>query len=143
MKTIKRLLAVADDEGIGIVPVTLKQNAAIAIQYNDGDYIVLDRRRTRPLRQRKVALAHEIGHHLTGSLYFANSPFETRERCENRANRWAIRELLPLDELRAAARQGITEPWELAEHFEVTEDFVRRALAYYDACGIICKFRRN
>ena len=43
----------------------------------------------------------------------------------------AIQRLIPEEELDAAVGSGLTEAWELAEHFQVTEPFLRRAVAYY------------
>ena len=44
---------------------------------------------------------------------------------------YAIKKLIPKDELKNAADSGITEVWELAEYFNVTEDFVKRAIYIY------------
>ena len=54
-----------------------------------------------------------------------------RQKYENRANKWAYKKLVPQDELAEACLQGYREPWELAEYFGVTEDFLRGALKYY------------
>ena len=35
----------------------------------------------------------------------------------------------------AQLRQGL-EPYELAEHFNVTEEFIHKALEFYFECGI-------
>ena len=39
--------------------------------------------------------------------------------------------LIPADELKDAFIHGITEPWELAEYFNVTEDYIQKAYRYY------------
>lgn len=39
--------------------------------------------------------------------------------------------LIPWGKLKQAVRDGMTEVWELAEYFDVTEDFMRWAIAYY------------
>jgi len=61
----------------------------------------------------------------------AQSKFETRERCEERAKRWTILSLIPEEELEKALKKGYTESWELAEYFDLPEDFVRKAVKYY------------
>jgi len=38
---------------------------------------------------------------------------------------------VPLPELKQALKKGITRPDELAEHFCVPEEFVRKSLRYY------------
>lgn len=77
-------------------------------------------------------IAHEAGHIETGATHRVTSPMDLIERHEYRANKWAIKKLVPKDELCEAFRHGITEPWELAEHFTVTEPFMKKALAYYE-----------
>ena len=43
----------------------------------------------------------------------------------------AIQKLVPVDELEDAISLGYSEPWELAEYFDVTEDFIKKAVCYY------------
>ena len=52
-------------------------------------------------------------------------------RHEYKANRWAIQRYLPFEELQKAMGAGHTEPWQLAEYFQLPEETVRRALHYY------------
>lgn len=78
-----------------------------------------------------TALFHELGHCETGSFYYDHTPAEMKARCENHANKWAIARLVPADELAKVISSGHTEIWELAELFNVTEDFMRKALCWY------------
>ena len=52
-------------------------------------------------------------------------------KSEHKAEKWAIKKLVPEDELQNAFKQGIVEPWNLAEYFNVTEDFIIKAVNYY------------
>lgn len=83
----------------------------------------------------KVCLAHELGHQATNSFYKVNSKFETRERMEKCATRWAVARLVPLKDLKAAFGDGITEIWELAEHFDVTPEFMENVINVYQEKG--------
>lgn len=78
-----------------------------------------------------VKMAHELGHYITDSYYDANIPLETRERCEYKANTWAIKQLIPWTELYLALEDGIVDARELAEYFNVTLCFMELALDYY------------
>ena len=78
-----------------------------------------------------VKLAHEIGHCETGSFYNRCTPLDVRQKHENRADKWAIKKLVPKDELYAAFQRGETELWELSETFDVTEDFMKKAADLY------------
>ncbi len=78
-----------------------------------------------------TALFHELGHCETRSFYNQFSPFDVQQKHENRADKWAIQKLIPKDELDTAVERGLKAPWELAEYFGVTEDFVKKAVCYY------------
>ena len=79
----------------------------------------------------KAKLAHEMGHCCTGSFYNKYAACDVRQKHENRANRWAIQKLIPEEELDDAVANGCTDIFSLAEHFEVTEDFMRMAVCWY------------
>ena len=80
-------------------------------------------------------LAHEIGHCETGAFYNPYSNLDIREKHERTANRWAVKKLVPKSELVTLLKKGY-ERWELAEHFEVTEDFINLAIRMYFEYGI-------
>ena len=92
--------------------------------------VVLNHKKLRTSRDVKVHLAHELGHCQTGSFYNINT-LETRERMEYRADRWAIKKLIPFHTLLNVLKSGITEKWELAEYFNVTEDYIEKAQQLY------------
>ena len=99
--------------------------------------IAIDLSQLQTLAETKVCLSHELGHEFQNAFYNIRNTFETRERQEARANRWAVHNLLPVSDLNRAVKSGITEIWELAEHFEVTEDFIREALRLYTMEGTL------
>lgn len=82
-------------------------------------------------REAKTALYHEIGHCETRSFYNELFHVSSRKKHENRADKWAIKKLIPEDELKDAVSEGHTEIWDLAEYFGVTEDFMRKAICWY------------
>ena len=79
----------------------------------------------------RVHLAHELGHCVTGSFYNIYARIDHRRRHENRADKWAIKGLIPVDALDDAIAAGDTQLWELAERFGVTEELMRKAVCYY------------
>lgn len=82
-------------------------------------------------------LIHEKGHFDSGAFYDPDSACLLRGQAESRANRAAIRQYIPEDVLRDCLKTGIRHRWELAEYFGVTEDFMEKAIRYYqDICGI-------
>ncbi len=78
-----------------------------------------------------VIVAHEGGHVSTGATHRVDSPYDLVEKHEYKADKWAVQRLIGREELAAAVEAGMTAPWELAEHFGVTEDFMRKALCWY------------
>lgn len=81
--------------------------------------------------QERVHLSNELGHCVTRSFYYIYAAVEYRQRHENRADKWAVTALIPVDALDDAVADGCTEVCELAERFQVTEEFVRKAVCWY------------
>ncbi len=109
---------------------------AVTVAVGDQIGVFMDFDAINTLAEETVTVAHEGGHVLTGSLHRLSSPYDLIRRHEIRANKWAIKKLVPEDELEAAVADGRTEPWELAEIFGVTEQFIRMAIQFY-RCGSI------
>ena len=81
--------------------------------------------------QEKEALAHELGHCEYGGFYNRYSRYDIRAKAERRADKWAFAKLVPYGQLVQAVRHGVTEVWDLAELFDVSCEFMQRAIAYY------------
>ena len=81
--------------------------------------------------QEKEALAHELGHCEYGGFYNRYSKYDIRAKAERRADKWAFARLVPYGRLMQAVRHGVTEVWDLAELFDVSCEFMQRAIAYY------------
>ena len=80
-------------------------------------------------------MAHELGHCKRGAFYNQYSSFDIRSRHEYRADKWAVQQIIPYEELISACESGYTERWELAEYFDVTENFITKAFEVYSALG--------
>ena len=99
----------------------------------DGIYmaVFLDFTQIRSTRLLRGVCCHEMGHVATGALHKVDSPFELAERSEYRANRWCAQHYLSQEDFREAFEAGYTEPWQLAEFFDMPERDVRSALIYW------------
>ena len=82
----------------------------------------------------KGVCCHELGHAATGALHKVSSPYELVERSEHRANRWAAEHYLTREAFGAAFAAGYTEPWQLAEYFDLPEADICRAYDYWKNC---------
>ena len=128
MTRLQGLYETADGLGLQICHLSMGQLTAISTP--DG-FIGMDVNKLEDSARESVCLAHEMGHCLTGSFYTVDSSLQQRQRCEERADRWAMGQLVPLEELKAALKSGMTRPHELAEHFGVPEEFLIRCIQYY------------
>jgi len=130
----EELMTYAESHGHRIYYTDLQENKAMALGIGCG-HIVLSK--TLAGREEKEITAHELGHCEYGGTYNRYSPYELSSRAERRANRWAYYKLVPPREIRAAFRKGIVEPWDLAEQFDVSCQFMSEAMKYYKSVGVI------
>ena len=132
MITLQKLYRMAEEQHIVVDHFPLKKREALAIMDTDGSCaIAIDPKKISGEADERNKLSHEMGHCCTGAFYNEYSDCDCRQRHENRADKWAIEHLIPVDELDDAVAMGCTEIWELAEHFEVSEAFMRKAVCYY------------
>jgi len=129
---VQNLYALASQQNIEVLSFSMPDSGSMSVMTDAGDcYIGMDDRvRDGDVRER-IHLAHELGHCLTGSFYNFYAALDCRQRHENRADKWAIRKLVPVDDLDDAVAEGCTELWELAERFGVTEGFMKKAVCLY------------
>lgn len=122
----------AEARGVDVDWFSMPQADSLSVMLPDGSCcIAVDPWKMHSLAEETVALAHELGHCETGSFYNQWAMLDVRQKHENRADKWAIRKLIPAAELDRVLREGHTELWDLAEQFGVTEDFMQKALWYY------------
>ena len=131
MTTLKELHEIAETEDIEILNIKSEKCKSMSIQTDSGNcYIGIDDTDMTKAEE-TVCKAHELGHCVTGSFYNRYSRFDLISKHEHRADSWAIEKLIDEDELKNAFKHGVIVIWELAEYFEVTEDFMRKACRHY------------
>ena len=129
---MQTLYTLAKQHNIEVLTFPMEQNGSMSVMDDGGncaigmDPGVLD----GGVRER-VHLAHELGHCITGSFYNIHAAVDSRRRHENRANKWAVQQVIPVDALDDAIASGCVEIWDLAERFGVTEQFIRKAVCFY------------
>ncbi len=125
------LYGIAEKGNISVYNFKTKKIKAISVPGKIG----IDESKMQNHSELNVCLAHELGHQFKNAFYDISSTFETRERQEARATRWAVNELVPISKLLKAFKSGRTEIYDLAEYFNVTEEFIRNAFSIYEASG--------
>lgn len=129
---IRALYDLAKQQNIEVLPFPMPDNGSMSIMLDDGSCCIgMDEGIRDGGVQERVHLGHELGHCVTGSFYNIHAAIDCRQRHENRADKWAITQLIPVDDLDEAVAEGYTELWELADRFGVTEEFVKKAVCYY------------
>lgn len=132
MMELLRLYQLAEEENIEVDCFDLKNRDALSIMDDTGAcYIAINPYKLHSTQDEREKLAHELGHCVTGSFYNVYATADRRQRHENCADKWAIKKLIPVDELEDAVAKGCTECWELAERFGVTEEFIKKSVCYY------------
>ncbi len=127
----KALYNIAEKSGITVDFLSLKENPALCLELGGKGFIALDKGLVGRSYAERVALAHELGHLLAGALYPVGQDQNTVLKHEQVAQRWAFKLLVPFDELLPLLKEGTDSVSELAERFEVTEEFMQKALGFY------------
>lgn len=117
--------------GVNFYLWDLGNDKATIIEMNGRYGVFMDFDNIATEAEENVVVAHEGGHAMTGSTHALNSPYDVVEQHENRADKWAITKLIPKIDLDQAVKAGHTEIWDLADLFNVTEPFMRKAAWWY------------
>lgn len=133
--TTDQLYEIIDREGIALYRAPLPRTKSVSVAFGTDYAIGVDTSPWESEAEERSHIAHELGHCICDAFYRPYENLECRSKQEYRANRWAIRKLMPWRQLSAVLRSGVTEAWSLAEYFRVTEDFARIALDYYERDG--------
>lgn len=132
MVTMPTLYALAKQENIAVLSYPLEHTGSMSLMLPGGTCCIgVDDSVCDGGPDERVHLSHELGHCITGSFYNMYAAVDCRRRHENKADKWAIEKLIPLEDFDDAVASGCTELWELAERFGVTEEFMRKAVCYY------------
>ena len=107
---------------------------AATVEMNGRYGIFVDISHPHSWRQMSWQLAHELGHCATGCTHKLSSPYDLIARHEYKADRWAITRYLGVEALRRAMAAGYTEPWQLAEYFDLPQPAIEKALYYWTQC---------
>ncbi|MGN1133725.1 MAG: ImmA/IrrE family metallo-endopeptidase [Oscillospiraceae bacterium] len=129
---MKSLDEIIKDENITVMEIPCPKCSSMSLMADSGEcYIGLDSSRKISDEEMLVRKAHEVGHCVEGAFYNRYSRLDVITKHEKRADGWAIRQLIPKEKLIQAFDSGLLEIWQLAEHFGVTEEFMKKACRFY------------
>lgn len=133
MTDLLDLYRMAESEGITVDCFELARKESLSIMDRTGEcFIAIDPNKLDSVQDETMKLAHEMGHCCTGSFYNRYAALDVRQKHENRADKWAVEHLVPKTEFDEAVCAGFNEVWSLAEYFDVPEDFMRKAVCWYE-----------
>lgn len=128
MTAYEELLQEAEDNNIEVIEFTFRGT-------NKGMYAdstIAIRKDIETTAERKCILAEELGHfHANTGNITDLKPIQNRKQ-EGQARKWSYEKLVPLKSLIRASCSGCMNIYELAEYLDVTEDFLKDALKYYE-----------
>lgn len=128
---LDELYNIASEQNVKVMDFALPENTAVTIELCDGCFVGVNPDVFTSKRAEKVVIAHELAHVVTGSLYSIDCNSIERIKKEAKAEKWTVEKLVPLEKLKTAVKNGHCDVYSLAEYFEVTEDFMFKALLYY------------
>lgn len=119
------------DHGAKLYTWNLEGEKAATVKIAGRYGIFLDFHQIESEKEEATIVAHEGGHAFTGSTHRVKSPFDSIERHEYRAWKWAAQNYISEEDLDAAVAAGYTDIWALADYFGVTEDFMKKIVCWY------------
>ena len=93
--------------------------------------------------EKTCVLAEELGHHYTTVGDIMDQTDTTNRKQERRARIWAYHKLLSLNDLVDSYKCGCRNQFEIAEHLNVTEEFLIDCLNYYKEKYGLCTKQDN
>ena len=81
--------------------------------------------------EKTCVLAEELGHHYTTVGDIMDQTNTANRKQERRARIWAYHKLLSLNDLINSYKCGCQNQFEIAEHLNITEEFLIDSLTYY------------
>lgn len=129
---IDELYVLAEENNIPIDENCPKEIISMSLKLGDGTKIIGISDDEGSEYTKLERIAHEMGHCITDSFYAGYSPLELRSKHERKADCWAIRMLVPFQSLCNAVSNGCRELWELADHFDVSCQFIEKAIKLYE-----------
>lgn len=118
-------------ENIYLKDTYIKDSAGVYINYRKINAILYDSDKLESSNEKKQILAEELGHYYGDYTYKFNSSLELISKQEYKAKKWAYSILIPIEKLRLALKNGIRDLYSLAEYFDVTTDYMYKAIDFY------------
>ena len=124
------LYKIAENEKIDILNYKWTNTKARIFEIENNYYIALDNKQINNSIEEMEILAEELGHYYCNALYYLNSDKALRDKCENRAMKWAYSILVPFQKLKEKILQGF-DLYDLADYFNVDIKYMINCINFY------------
>ncbi|MPM53532.1 hypothetical protein SDC9_100300 [bioreactor metagenome] len=117
--------------GVKLYNSGIEYAKSLTIELNGRYAIFIEASAIESMAEEACIIAHEAGHITTGATHYISSPFDLIEKHEHKAFAYSVIRLVPKAELDQAVRRGLSEVWQLADYFNLPEEFMANAIEYY------------
>lgn len=135
MDLLQSFYSYCEENGVDVMAYASLPADACTVRDRGYYCVVFNPDTLNSFRRLRTAAIHEEGHLRTGALHKVDSPYQLVAQSEHRADAESFRRYLPPDKIKAAMRRGYTEPWQLADYFDLDEAYIRSALSYWVECA--------
>lgn len=136
----ENLLTTAEDEGVDVIDYNFNSERIKGL-YCDGTIALSENLHTAT--EKACVLAEELGHYYTSVGDILNQAEVQNRKQELHARMWGYNRLIGLQGIVDCYKAGCRTLYDMAEHLEVTEEFLAEALENYRKKYGLCKTLDN
>lgn len=130
----EELVIKAEQDGVIVEEYNLQAHDGLC--YND---LILIDKKLKTQVEKSCVLAEELGHYHTTVGNILNQKNINNVKQENIARLWSYNHLIGLTGIIECYKKKCTNLHEMAEHLDITEEFLSEALKRYESIFGLCK----
>lgn len=125
------------ENGIKILHFGLQGVKSVTIETDNKYGIFINHKEIEDSDEEFIVATHEYGHCMTGSTHPLYSSLDIISRHEYRADRRAVLDFLPVEQIKSAIKSGCRTTYEFSGYLDMPEQFVIKAFQHYTAMDLI------
>ncbi|WP_318011224.1 ImmA/IrrE family metallo-endopeptidase [Clostridium estertheticum] len=130
------LISEAQENGVEVIEINFK--GGLKGLYSQNTIAINSKLKTS--KEKNCVLAEELGHHYTSSGNILNIKDIKNVKQEKRARNWGYEKLVGVIDIVNSFKQGIKNRHDMAEHLNVTEEFLDASIHHYrEKYGLYCE----
>ena len=134
---IEKIYEKIQENGIKILHYGLPNIKSVSVETDNKYGIFINHNEIEDSDDEFLVTTHEYGHCMTGSTHPPYSSLDIIAKHEYKADRKAILDFLPIEQIKNAIKYGCKTPYEFSKYLDVPEAFVIKALQHYSAMELI------